>query len=124
MNPKVVMVARIILGLIFAVFGLNKLIGFLDMPPPEGAAGAFMGALFATGYFFPFLGIVESVCGILLLIGKYTRLAAIVLMPVTINIVLFHVSLAPAAGAAGYLTFVLNVVLVMAYKEDLEGLLK
>lgn len=124
MNSKVVMVARILLGLIFVIFGLNKLFGFLEMPPPEGGAGAFMGALIASGYFFPFLGIVEAICGVLLLINKYTRLATIVLLPITINIVIFHLALAPAGGAPGYLTLILNVVLVMAYKEDYEGLLK
>lgn len=124
MNPKVVMVARIVLGLIFTVFGLNKLFNFLPMPPPEGEAGAFMGALVASGYFFPFLGIVEAVCGILLLVNKYTRLAAIVFLPITINIVLFHLALAPAGGAPGYLTLILNVVLIVAYKEDYEGILK
>ena len=124
MNPKVMLVARILLGLMFTVFGLNKLIGFLDMPPPVGSAGAFMGAMFATGYFFPFLGIVEAVIGILLLIGKYLRLASIALLPVTINIALFHLALDPAGGIPGYLSLVLNIVLIMGYKDDLQGLLK
>jgi len=124
MNPKVVMVARIILGLIFAIFGPNKLFRFIDMRPSEGEAAAFTGALAETGYFLIFLGIVEVVCGILLLLNKYTRLATIVLLPVTINIVLFHLALTPATGGLGYLTFVMNLVLVVAYKEDYKGMLK
>jgi len=124
MNSKVILVARILLGLIFTVFGLNKLIGFMDPPPMDGPAGAFMGAMGATGYFFAFLGIVEAATGILLLIGKYTRLATIVLLPVTINIALFHLVLAPAGGVPGYLSLILNIVLVIAYKDDYEGLLK
>ena len=123
MNPKVMLVSRILLGIMFTVFGLNKIYPFLGAPEMEGAAAAFMGGLAASGYFFPFLGIVEAVIGIMLLTGKYTRLAAIALLPITINIVIFHLALAPA-GIPGYLTFILNVVLIMGYKEDLQGLLK
>ncbi len=124
MNPKVVMIARVILGLIFTFFGPNKLFRYLDMRPTEGAAAAFSTALADTGYFTIFLGIVEAVCGILLLTNKYTRLATIVLLPVTINIVLFHLALAPETGGLGYLTFVLNLFLVIAYKDDYKGILK
>lgn len=124
MNPKVVMVARILLGLIFAIFGSNKLFRFIDMRPAEGPAGAFSAALGATGYFLILLGIVEASCGILLLINKYPRLATIALLPVTTNIVLFHLALSPGTGGAGYLTFVLNLILLVAYKEDYAGMLK
>ena len=124
MKPKIVIATRVILGLIFTVFGPNKLFRYLDMRPTEGAAAAFSTALAETGYFTIFLGIVEAVCGILLLTNKFTRLATIMLLPVTTNIVLFHLALTPDTGGLGYLTFVLNLVLVIAYKDDYKGILR
>ena len=124
MNSKVMLVSRILLGIMFTVFGLNKIVPFLGTPEISGAAGAMMGGLAGTGYFFPMLGIVEAAIGILMLIGKYLRLASIALFPVTVNIALFHLALDPAGGVPGYLALVLNILLIVGYKEDLQGLLK
>jgi uncharacterized membrane protein YphA (DoxX/SURF4 family) len=123
---KLVLVLRILLGLIFTVFGLNGFLNFL--PPPEGmpeAAGAFFGALAATGYMLPLIKGVEVVGGILLLLGRYVPLALILLGPVAVNILLFHLFLAPdpAAGFIGYLSFVLWAFLCWAYRGSASGIL-
>ena len=47
--------ARLFLGLVFTVFGLNFFLHFIPTPPPPPRAGAFAGALFASGYLFPLL---------------------------------------------------------------------
>ena len=60
-------IARIVLGLIFTVFGLNGFFNFMPAPAFPEPAGAFLGALAGTGYFFPFLKITETACGVLLL---------------------------------------------------------
>lgn len=87
--------ARILLGLIFVVFGLNGFLGFIPLPPHEGAAAEFMGGLAAAGYFFPLLKVTEIVVGLALLANRFAPLALVILAPITINIVAFH-SLAPA----------------------------
>jgi uncharacterized membrane protein YphA (DoxX/SURF4 family) len=86
--------ARVLLGLIFVVFGLNGFLGFIPLPPHEGAAAEFMGGLAAAGYFFPLLKGTEIVIGLALLANRFTALALVVLAPITVNIVAFH-SLAP-----------------------------
>lgn len=49
----VTLIARILLGLIFVVFGLNGFLNFLSMGPmPTGLAGQFVGALVLSHYFF------------------------------------------------------------------------
>ena len=94
-----VLIARIILGLIFFVFGLNFFLNFIPaQPAPTGNAGAFMGGLFQSGYLFPFIKVTEVVCGALLLFGRYIPLILIVLMPISINIFLFHTILLPGAA--------------------------
>lgn len=90
--------ARIFLGLVFTVFGLNGFLQFLPMPEMAPEAGAFMGALGATGYMFPLIKGTEVLAGLLLLSGRFVPLAITLLAPITVNILLFHVVLAPAPG--------------------------
>lgn len=86
------LIARILLGLIFFVFGLNGFLNFIPMPTeiPENMK-TFMAGMQATGYFFPFLKGTEVICGALLLSGAFVPLALVVLAPIIINIFLVHV---------------------------------
>ena len=86
--------ARFLLGSIFVVFGLNGFLHFLPLPSmPEGAI-AFFGALAKTGYLLPLLFGAQVVGGVLLLVGM-VPLALVILAPIVVNIVAFHVFLAP-----------------------------
>jgi putative oxidoreductase len=88
--------ARLFLGLVFTVFGLNFFLHFLPTPPPAPRAAAFAGALFSSGYLFPLLKTTEVMAGLLLLSGRFVPLALAVLAPIVINIVGFHLFLAPS----------------------------
>lgn len=116
-------IARILLGLMFLVFGLNYFFGFFSPPPLPEQAGEFMGALAATGYFFPFLKVVETLCGLLLLIGRYVPLALTVLAPVVVNIVVFHLAMAPGGVLFGAIALVLGLYLAYAYRDSFRGVL-
>lgn len=116
-------IARYLLGLIFFVFGLNGFLQFLPQPEMGAEAGAFMGALASTGYFFPLLKIVETVAGLLLLTNRYVTVALAMLAPVTVNIVAFHAFLDPAGLPVGVLAFLLNVYLLFAYKKYYDPML-
>ena len=94
-------VARYFLGAIYFIFGLNGFFQFIPMPPPAPEAGAFLGALASTGYMFPFIKITEIACGAAFLSGKFTALALVVSAPVTLNILLFHIFLAPDPMGTG-----------------------
>lgn len=99
--------SRYLLGLIYFVFGLNGFFQFLPLPPLPDSAGAFLGALGATGYFFPFLKGAEVIGGALLLAGFAAPLALVILAPITLNIFLFHAILTP-----GLQNSVLPVVMI------------
>ncbi len=96
MKAKMPMIARILLGLMFFVFGL---IGLLNLiPPPKDLPErmqAFNTGLMATQYFFPFLKATETVCGLLLLINMFVPLALVILAPIVLNIFFVHAFLAP-----------------------------
>jgi hypothetical protein len=87
-------IARILLGLIFTVFGLNGFLHFIPLPPPSGVAEQFMGALF-TSHYYVAVFTVQVAGGILLLINRYVPLALTLLGPVIVNILLFHATMAP-----------------------------
>src|SRR5262245_9616260 len=105
--------ARVLLGLVFTVFGLNGFFHFLPGPPPQRAAAAFMAGLAATGYFFPLLMGTQTAVGLLLLSGRFVPLALTVLAPITVNILAFHVALAPEGLPLAL--FVLGLQLFLAW---------
>src|SRR5262245_6897618 len=91
-----VIIARVILGLIYFVFGLNFFLHFIPaVALPEGRAASFLGGLFQSGYIFPLIKVIEVAAGILLLAGWFVPLVLVVLMPISINILLFHSILEP-----------------------------
>ena len=106
-------IARYLLGLAMLIFGANKFFNF--MPPPENmpeAAGAFMGALVNSGYILPTLGIVYILAGILLMINKAVPFALIILVPVSYNIVAFHLKFDPQSVLFGAVIALLNLFLI------------
>lgn len=125
MNAKVIMVLRILLALALLVFGLNKFFWFLPPPEelPEGAAG-FMGALAATGYMIKLIGAVEVVSGLLLLINEWVPFALILMAPVLVNILLYHLKFDPATLAPGIILTVIEIILIYANWNKFKPLFK
>ncbi len=122
MNSKVTMVLRIILGLILIIFGANKFAGFMPAPELPEAAGNFMGALAKTGYMFPLIGAVEVIVGLLLVLKKWVPFALILLAPVAVNMVLFHLKLAPGGIGPAAVVTILNVILIYANWDKFKPL--
>ena len=114
MNSKLTMALRLFLGLILFVFGANKFFHFMPMPQMEGPPAEFMGALNNTGYMFPLIAITEVIAGILLLVNKWTGLALILTAIISVNIVAFHIFLAPAGIALAAFVAILNILLMYA----------
>jgi hypothetical protein len=88
-------IARYLAGLIFLVFGLNGFLHFIPFPPPGGVAEQFMGALFASHYLTLIFGL-QVIAAVLLLANRFVPLALGILAPVIVNILAFHVLMAPA----------------------------
>lgn len=112
MNSQFTMLVRIILGILLVVFGSNKFLHFIPMPPPTGSAADFMNSLGATGYIFPFVGILEVAIGLMLLLKKWVAFALILLAPISINILLFHLFLAIPGMAIALVVVVFNAILI------------
>ena len=120
---KAVLIARIVLGLIFVVFSANFFLGLFELPPPNEAAMAFMGALGATGYMMPLVKILELIPGLMLLAGFGVPLALVLLAPIVVNIFLVHVFLDTGGLAMGIIVLVLEIFLAWAYRDSFKGVL-
>ena len=114
--------ARLLLGLIFTIFGLNGFFHFIDIPPAEGAAGDFMGGLFASGYFFPLLAGTQTVVGLALLTNCFAALALVILAPISIHIALYH-TLAPDGMPMALLIIVLHLASAFGLRAAYRPLL-
>jgi len=111
-----IVTARILLGSIFVVFGLNGFLHFLPQPPMPEAAGAFFGALAATGYMLPLVFGAQLVGGGLVL-AAMVPLGVAILAPVIVNIVFFHLFLAPAGMGPAVVVTVLALFLTWAHRD-------
>src|ERR1700726_4215789 len=83
------LIARILLGLVFVVFGLNGFFHFMIGPLPSGVAGQFLGALMQS-HFDLVLSALELAGGALLLANRYVPLALVLLGPVIVNVFFYH----------------------------------
>jgi putative oxidoreductase len=111
-----IIITRVLLGLVFAVFGSNAFLHFIPMPPMQGQAGAFIGALISSGYIYP-IAALQVVGGLLLLIGaRFVPLGLTLLGPVIVNIMLYHIFLDPSGLAMACVTSILALFLLWVYR--------
>jgi len=107
----VFLIARLLLGLTFVVFGLNGFLNFLSMGPmPTGLAGQFIGALFLSHYYWV-VAVLQIAGGLLLLVNRFVPLALVLLGPIIVNIICYHVFLNhTGAGLAAVVTMLWFIV--------------
>jgi len=118
-----VTVSRVLLGLLFTVFGLNGFLHFIKMAPPAGQlAGQYMGALFLSHYLVVVF-LLQVIGGVLLLVNRYVPLALTLLGPVLVNIVLFHSTMAPEGLPLALFATLLWLVVFAGVRKAFSGLL-
>jgi uncharacterized membrane protein YphA (DoxX/SURF4 family) len=116
--------ARVLLGLVFFVFGLDYFVGFLPpQPPPPESALPFFAGLQASGYILPVVKTVEVAAGAALLANRFVPLALSLLAPVVVNIVAIHFLLVPAY-ALPLTILALELYLAWAHRSAFAGMLR
>ena len=117
-------IARILLGLIFVFFGSNAFLRFLPMPPlPQGVTGEYLHAFFASGYVY-FIGGLQVIGGLLLLIGRFIPLGLTILGAIIVNIWIFHILMAPEGLPPAIVVAVLELFLIWSYRDRFAGILR
>ena len=117
----VVIIARILLGAIFVLFGLNAYLHFLPRQLPPGLAGQFVGAMFQSRYII-FVAAIEVICGALLLVNRYVPFALAILAPIIVNILMFLLLLPPVGWQPGVLAAILWIILFIHYRKYFSGI--
>jgi len=119
------MIARILLGLIFVIFGLNGFLNFIPKsvmgPMPTGTAGQFIGALFQSHYVY-IVSALQVAGGALLLINRYVPFGLVLLGPVIVNIFLFHLLMDPKGLPMAIVVVVLWGIAAYRYRQYFSGL--
>ncbi len=116
-----VLASRLLLGLIFFVFGMNTILHFLHMPYPTGDALIWYGIMAAHSW-MSFTAIIMIVAGLLLLVGRFVPLALALLAPVIVNILLYHALLWPHGFIPAVVVTLLEVILLIAYHRSFAPL--
>jgi putative oxidoreductase len=117
-------IARVLLGLIFLVFGSNAFLNFIPMPPPPpGLAGDYTKVFLASGYVYA-IGGLQLIGGLLLLIGRFVPLGLTILGAIIVNIWLFHLLMAPEGLPPGIVVTILELFLVWRYRDAFKGIVR
>jgi putative oxidoreductase len=118
-------ILRVVLGLIFVIFGINFYLQFIPLQmPTEGPIASFMGGLGATPYMWHLIKVTEIVGGLLLISGSYVPFALTILFPITLNIFLFHTTMTPIKDAIMAIAMmVFHIILFFDFKASFAGIL-
>ena len=119
-------IARVLLGLIFLVFGSNAFLNFIPMPPPPpGLAGDYTKVFLASGYVY-FIGGFQVIASLLILIGRFVPLGLTILGGIIVNIWIFHLLMAPQPGAMvpAIVVTILELFLVWSHRDRFAGILR
>ena len=114
-------IARILVGLVFVVFGSNAFLNFLHGPLPSGLAGQFLTVLFQSHYVF-FIGGMHVAGGALLLVNRYVPLGLTLLGPAIANILLYHLLLDHTGGSVAIVVAILWGILAYRYRQNFASL--
>jgi putative oxidoreductase len=117
-----VTISRILMGLIFLIFGLNKFLNFIPSQMPPGTAGQFAGILFTTHYLW-IIALIEIACGALLLSNRYVALALTLTGPLVVNILLFHALMAHSGLPIGIVVAICWFVVYAGHRTAFTPLL-
>jgi len=122
MNPKITMGVRILFGLLCLIFGIDKFVPFLDVPPIPGDGGELM-SIYARSGFLKIIGALEILGGLALLLNKFIPLAVIVMLAIMFNALFIHLLYDPENSIGAIAGLIMGFVLIYANKERFSSLL-
>lgn len=130
MQGKLDLASRILLGLIFVIFGSNGLLmvltgsGFIPAPPPAPEMATIMTGFMATIYLMPLVKILQIIAGLLLLSGRFVNLAITLLAPIIVNILCIHLFVDLAGAPIAIFIVIMLAILIKNRWSSFSPLLK
>jgi len=123
MNKKTY-IPRIVLGLIFVLAGLNGFLSFLPGLELSSSGETFINSLRESGFIWPLINLVELVAGSLLLFNVFGQLAVLLLAPICLGIVLFHMLYSIQGSTIAWVAVALEVTMMFLYRKNLLNIFK
>ena len=124
MNKRIVFSISLIFGVILVILGV---MAFMNLPLPDfypPKALAFLQALGDTGYMSYVTGIIQILVGLMFITRRYVALGAVILMPISFNIVIFHLFLDLKTIIPGLIIFALNIFILYTEHDKYKSLLR
>jgi uncharacterized membrane protein YphA (DoxX/SURF4 family) len=115
-------IVRILMGLMFLMASTVYFLDLAPQPEVQGKLKIFNDGLVAAAYMMPLVKVVELLCGVAFLVGRFVALAAVVIFPIMLNIMLINIFLAPEGMLLGIALFAANVFLLFAYRRKYSEL--
>jgi uncharacterized membrane protein YphA (DoxX/SURF4 family) len=117
-------IVRVLLGLMFLVFGLNGFLNFMPAPKdiPQDIMTV-MGGLMKGGY-MTVVSAAEVIIAVLLLVNRFVPLALAMLAPIVVGILTFHIAMQPATIGPGIVVLLMELYLAWAYRGAFRPMLR
>lgn len=130
MNGKIVTGTRVLLGLLFVIFGANGLMmvltgsGFIPAPEPKPEVMEIMSGFFKVGYLMPLVKSLQIISGLFLLSNRFVNLALIFLGPILVNILCVHIFIDLSGLPVAIVFCVLYGIILKSRWPDFKFILK
>ena len=111
------------MGLLFVMASVVVLFNLVPKPELTGAVKTFNEGMDAAPYFIPVLKVVELLCGIAFLVGRFVPLATVVIAPVIVQIFLFHLFMDTTGLPVPIFLVAANIFVAYYYRDSYAGLL-
>lgn len=116
-------VVRILLGALYAFSAITVLFELGPTPEMEGRMATFFEGMAASGYLMTMVKITELVCGIALISGFFVPLATVVIFPISLNILMTHLFVAPEGMPVAIFVILANLFLAYRYMDHYRPML-
>jgi putative oxidoreductase len=116
-----ILIARVLLGLVFASSGVVSILKLGKMGGMPADATTFLTLMVAHNYTV-FVALLMLIGGLLLLVGRFVPIGLVLLGPILVNILLFHILFQVPGIITGLVCTVLEVFLIWAYRSSFRGL--
>jgi len=117
------LIVRILMGLMFAFASITVLFKLFPQPELTGNVKIFMDGMTATVYMLTTIKVIELICSVAFLSGRFVPLATVVIFPINVNILLFHVFLDPKGLPVAVLLMIGNLLLAWYYRDRYKAML-
>jgi uncharacterized membrane protein YphA (DoxX/SURF4 family) len=125
MRKKILFVVGILFGLMMINSGLNKFFHYIPMPEklPEPMMETFK-SFMQIGWLFPLIATIEIIGGGVFMIPRFRALAATMLFPILVGVLLFHSIQAPSGVLMAIILMGINIWAIIEDKDKFLPLIK